>query len=157
LAELLMTCGDTRPMGVLVTHHHLDHATGSATLARQFAARSGTEVPLCAADQSAVPGSRPLPSTLVAALATAAHVLRRSGHTSASVGVLVDGGRMLTGDSLLCGSSAVIVPDDGGSPGEYVQSLSILRALARDGRIGSIHPGLGVACTSPLAALEAIQ
>ena len=34
LAELLMTCGDTRPMGVLVTHRHPDHAAGAATLAR---------------------------------------------------------------------------------------------------------------------------
>lgn len=157
LAELLMTCGDTRPMGVLVTHHHLDHAAGAATLARQFAARSGTEVPLWAADQSAVPGSRPLPSTLVGDLGTVAHVIHLSGHTSDSVGVLVDGGRMLTGDTLLGGSSTVIVPDDGGSLGEYLQSLSILRAMAIDGRIGSIHPGHGVAYDSPLDALEAIE
>src|SRR5699024_2631735 len=38
-----------------------------------------------------------------------------------------------------------------------LQSLSILRAMAIDGRIGSIHPGHGVAYDSPLDALEAIE
>src|SRR5690606_28017358 len=54
LAELLLTCGaDARPQGVLVTHRHLDHSAGAATLARQLSARSGVEVPLWAADQAA--------------------------------------------------------------------------------------------------------
>ena len=157
LAELLLTCGDTRPMGVLVTHRHLDHAAGAATLARQFAARSGTEVPLWAADQSAVPGSRPLPSTLGGDLGTVAHVIHLPGHTSDSVGVLVDGGRLLSGDTLLGGSSTVIIPEDGGSLTEYLQSLAILRAMATDGRIGSIHPGHGPAYDSPLDVLEALE
>src|SRR5699024_8450230 len=44
LAELLLRCGaDSRPRGVLVTHRHLDHTAGAATLARQLAARSGLE------------------------------------------------------------------------------------------------------------------
>src|SRR5690625_4397722 len=64
---------------------------------------------------------------------------------------------MLTGDTLLGGSSTVIVPDDGGSLGEDLQSLSILRAMAIDGRIGSIRPGQGVACESALDASEAIE
>src|SRR5690606_8800253 len=65
-AERLLTCGDdARPEGVLFTHRHADHAAGAATLARQLPARSGREVPLWAADQSAVPGSRPLPATLI--------------------------------------------------------------------------------------------
>lgn len=158
LAELLLSCGDgVRPQGVLVTHRHLDHTAGAATLARQLAARSGHEVPLWAADQSAVPGSRPLPSTLESDQGTVGHVIHLPGHTADSVGVLVDGGRLLSGDTLLGGSSTVIIPEDGGSLTDYLQSLAILRAMTVDGRIGSIHPGHGPAYDSPLDVLEALE
>lgn len=157
LAELLLSCGDSRPMGVLVTHRHADHAAGAATLARQLAARSGREVPLWAADQQAVPGSRPLPSTLEGDQGAVAHVVHVPGHTSDSVALLVEGGRLLTGDTLLGGSSTVIIPEDGGNVGEYLQSLAILRAMALDGRVSSIHPGHGNPIDSPLASLEAID
>lgn len=158
LAELLLRCGpSTRPKGVLVTHRHLDHSAGAATLARQLAARSGVEVPLWAADPSVVPGSRPLPASLEGDRGTVGHVIHLPGHTSDSVAVLVDGGRLLSGDTLLGGSSTVIVPDDGGSLAEYLQSLAILRAMAMDGRLGSIHPGHGDVMETPLDALEAIE
>lgn len=158
LAELLLSCGDdARPQGVLVTHRHQDHTAGAATLARQLAARSGREVPLWAADQSAVSGSRPLPSTLESDQGTVGHVIHLPGHTSDSVGVLVDGGRLLSGDTLLGGSSTVIIPEDGGSLTDYLQSLAILRAMTMDGRIGSIHPGHGPSYDSPLDVLEALE
>lgn len=158
LAELLVACGEgVRPMGVLVTHRHLDHTAGAATLARQLGARGGVEVPLWAADQRALPGSRPLPSTLEGDHGVVGHVIHLPGHTSDSVGVLVDGGRLLSGDTLLGGSSTVIVPDDGGSLADYLQSLAILRAMALDGRIGSIHPGHGSPYETPLEALAALE
>src|SRR5699024_10004294 len=148
---------ESRPQGVLVTHRHLDHTAGAATLARQLAARSGLEVPLWSADQAAVPGSRPLPATLEGDHGTVGHVIHLPGHTSDSVGVLVDGGRLLSGDTLLGGSSTVIMPQDGGSLTDYLQSLAILRAMALDGRIGSIHPGHGPVYETPLEVLEAIE
>ena len=158
LAELLLTCGDdARPEGVLVTHRHADHAAGAATLARQLTARSGREVPLWAADQSAVPGSRPLPATLIGDNGTVGHVIHLPGHTSDSVGVLVEGGRMLTGDTLLGGSSTVIVPEHGGSLTEYLQSLAILHALAEDGRISALFPGHGPSVDSPLEVLAVLE
>src|SRR5699024_3349475 len=158
LAELLLTCGEeARPQGVLVTHRHDDHAAVAATLARQLAARSGGPVPLWAADQEAAVGSRVLPSVLMGANGPVAHVVHVPGHTADSVAVLVDGGRLLTGDALLGGSSTVIIPEDGGTLADHLQSLAILRAMAIDGRIGSIHPGHGPAYDSPLGALEAIE
>lgn len=158
LAELLFRCGDgARPMGVLVTHRHLDHTAGAGTLARQLSARSGREVPLWAADPSAVPGARPAPAALEGDNGVAAHVIHLPGHTADSVGVLVDGGRMLTGDTLLGGSSTVIVPRDGGNLREHLQSLAILRAMAVDGRISSLHPGHGDDIEDPLSALQAIE
>lgn len=158
LAGLLRLCGtNTRPRGVLVTHRHLDHTAGAATLARQLAARSGLEVPLWAADQQAVPGSRPVPATLEGENGVAGHVIHLPGHTSDSVGVLADGGRLLTGDTLLGGSSTVILLEDGGSVADHLQSLAILRAMAQDGRIGSLHPGHGEPVLDPLTALEVIE
>lgn len=158
LADVLLACGSgAQPMGVMVTHHHADHAAGAATLARQLAARSGRDVPLWAADQRAVAGSRPLPAALDGDHGTVGHVIHLPGHTADSVGLLVEGGRMLTGDTLLGGSSTVIVPDHGGDLGEYLQSLAILRAMAMDGRIASLHPGHGEAYESPLEALEALE
>lgn len=158
LADVLLACGaGAQPMGVLVTHHHADHAAGAATLARQLAARSGIPVPLWAADQGAVVGSRPLPSTLEGDQGTVGHVIHLPGHTADSVGLLLQGGRMLTGDTLLGGSSTVIVPEHGGDLGEYLQSLAILRAMTVDGRISSLHPGHGDPYGSPLEALEAID
>ena len=157
LAELLLASAP-RPQGVLVTHRHLDHTAGAATLARQLAARSGLEVPLWAADQDAVTGSRPLPSTFEGDHGTVAHVIHLPGHTADSVGLLVDGGRLLSGDTLLGGgSSTVIVPDDGGTIHEHLQSLAILRAMAVDGRISAIHPGHGPAAEGPLDALALVE
>ncbi|MFQ6484033.1 MBL fold metallo-hydrolase [Brachybacterium epidermidis] len=158
LAGVLLACGaDAQPMGVLVTHHHADHAAGAATLARQLSARTGRDVPLWAADQRTVAGSRPLPAVLDGDRGTAGHVIHLPGHTADSVGVLVEGGRMLTGDTLLGGSSTVIVPDHGGDLGEYLQSLAILRAMTSDGRVSSLYPGHGEPYLSPLEALEAIE
>lgn len=158
LAEILLICGaDCRPEGVLLTHSHPDHAAGAATLARQLSARSGRSVSVHAAAPDTVPGAKPMPSTLVSELGVAAHVIHLPGHTADSVGLLVDGGRMLTGDTLLNGSSTVVVPEDGGDLAAYLQSLTILRAMATDGRIGSLHPGHGPQIDSPLGVLEAIE
>lgn len=158
LAELLVACAPSpRPMGVIVTHRHGDHTAGAATLARQLAARSGQEVPLWAADPGAVHGSRRVPAELAGDHGTVAHIVHLPGHTADSIGLLVEGGRLLSGDTLLGESSTVIVPGDGGSLQEYLQSLAILRAMAMDGRIGSIHPGHGPAYESPLDALGALE
>lgn len=157
LAEILLVCGvDSRPMGVVLTHSHEDHSAGAATLARQLSARTGAQVAVHAAIPEKVPGSRPLPAQLTSDHGTVAHIIHLPGHTDDSIGLLVDGGRLLTGDTILNGSSTVIVGEDGGDLASYLQSLAILRAMGQDGRIGSLHPGHGPVIDSPLGALEAI-
>ncbi len=158
LAEILHACGPAaRPQGVLLTHHHADHAAGAATLARQLAARSGTEVPLWSADPSLVPGSRPVPAELEGDGGVVAHVIHLPGHTADSLGLLVEGGRMLTGDTILGGSSTVVVPEHGGDLRAFLQSLAILRVMVLDGRISSLHPAHGDPYTDPIAALATIE
>lgn len=159
LAEVLTVCGipgPVRPMGVIVTHRHTDHTEAAGTLRRQLESRSGLEVPLWAADPQALPGARPVPSELVGDNGVVAHVVHLPGHTADSIALLVEGGRLLCGDTLLGGSSTVISPPDG-DLGEYLHSLAILRAFAEDGRISSIHPGHGPSYDTPLEALAAIE
>lgn len=158
LAELIrLAAGEEhRPMGVIVTHRHEDHADGAGTLRRQLEARSGRTVALWAADPQALPGAHPPPAALEGDSGLVADVISLPGHTADSIALLVQGGRLLTGDTLLGGSSTVIAPPDG-SLTDYLQSLAILRAMALDGRISSIHPGHGEPIDSPTAALAAIE
>ncbi|PWH06500.1 MBL fold metallo-hydrolase [Brachybacterium endophyticum] len=156
LTAVIRACGP-RPMGVLVTHRHDDHTAGAGTLRRQLQNRTGCEVRLWAADPRAVAGAQTPPSELISENGIVGHVIHLPGHTADSVGLLVEGGRMLTGDTLLGdGSSTVISPPDG-SLTEHLQSLAVMRALATDGRISSLHPGHGSVAESPLEALEAIE
>lgn len=160
LADVLRLSGvdeGVRPMGVLVTHRHGDHSDAAGTLRRQLENRAGHAVPLWAEDPAAVSGAKVPPAELTGAQGTAAHVIHLPGHTDDSIGLLVDGGRMLTGDTLLGGSSTVIVPRDGGDLTAYLQSLRVLRALTIDGRISSLHPGHGPVMGSPTEAIGAIE
>lgn len=145
-----------RPMGVIVTHRHADHAAGAGTLRRQLEARSGLSVRLWAADLEAVPGAHLPPVELHGDSGLVADVISLPGHTADSLALLVEGGRLLTGDTLLGGSPTVIAPPDGDLTA-YLQSLAILRAMALDGRISSIHPGHGEPIGSPTEALAALE
>lgn len=159
LAELIrLSCSaDLHPRGILITHRHADHVDGAGTLRRQLENRSGREVPLWAVDIDAVPAALPMPPAIHGVDGEiVGHVIHVPGHTADSVALLLAGGQLLAGDTLLGGSSTVIAEPDG-DLGEYLQSLAILRALAVDGRISSIHPGHGHELTDPLSALSAIE
>ncbi|MFC0675616.1 MBL fold metallo-hydrolase [Brachybacterium hainanense] len=143
-------------LGVLVTHRHGDHSDGAGTLRRQLEARSGRPVKLWAADPSSVPGAHIPPTELHGDSGLVADVIAVPGHTADSVALLVEGGRLLTGDTVLGGSSTVIAPPDG-SLTAYLQSLAILRAMALDGRISSLHPGHGEPVDSPTEVIAVLE
>lgn len=150
------TAQGRRVLGVFVTHRHADHAESAPSLRRRLARLTGAPVALWAEDTVAVAGAESPPETLESDQGTAAHVIHLPGHTADSIGLLVEGGRLICGDTLLGGSSTHIAPPDGNLT-EYLQVLEILRAMATDGRISAILPGHGDAIEGPTAALDAIE
>lgn len=165
LAAVLRACGlagvsggaAPRCVGVLVTHRHADHSAGAGTLRRQLENRTGHPVPLWAEDRAALPGAVTPPAVIHGDNGTIGHVIHLPGHTADSLGLLVAGGLMLTGDTLLGGGSSTVISPPDGDVTEHLQSLAVLRAMAIDGRISSIHPGHGDPYEDPLAALDAIE
>lgn len=145
-----------RAAAVLVTHRHADHTEAAGALRRRLQHLSTEAVPLWAADPPAVPGSHAPPSRIAGDLGVMGHVIHLPGHTADSIGLLVAGGRLLSGDTLLGASSTVIAPPDG-SLTDYLQSLQIVRAMCLDGRISAILPGHGPAMQEPAAALAAVD
>lgn len=155
LDAALMARG-ARAAGILLTHRHDDHAAGAGTLRRRLSGTARRDVPLWAVDTAAVPGAIRPPGRLLCDRGTMGHVIHLPGHTADSVALLVEGGRLLVGDTLLGGSSTVIVPPDGDLTA-YLQSLQVLRALCLDGRIFAILPGHGEPFEDPAAALAAVE
>ncbi|MCS6712131.1 MBL fold metallo-hydrolase [Brachybacterium sp. EF45031] len=159
LTAILRACGlpgPAAPQAVIVTHRHADHAEAAGTLVRQLRQRTGAPVELYASDPTAVPGARVPPAELIGERGTVAHVLHLPGHTADSLALLVEGGRLLSGDTLLGGSSTTIVPPDG-SLTDLLASLEVLQAMSMDGRIAGIHPGHGEPIESPHEARDAID
>ena len=158
LAQLIhLSCTEgVRPSGILITHRHADHVEGAGTLRRQLENRAGHSVPLWAVDTDAIPAALPLPVAIHGDDGVIADVIHLPGHTSDSAGLLTRNGKMLVGDTLLGGSSTVIAEPDG-NLADYLQSLTVLRVMALDGRISSLHPGHGDEYGDPLSALAAID
>lgn len=147
---------DIRPAGILLTHRHADHVDGAGTLRRQLENRSGHSVPLWATDTDSIPAALPAPASLFAGNDVIADILHLPGHTADSMSILFRGGRLLVGDTMLGGSPTVITEPDGNLT-DYLQSLSIIRALAIDGRISSLHPGHGDEILDPAGVVAAVE
>lgn len=142
--------------GIIATHHHSDHTDGIGVIRRALSTATGHTVPLWAADPGLVPGAATPPSELAAGGERAAEIIHTPGHTGDGLSILVEGGRLLAGDLLLGdGSSTVIMPD--GSLADLLQSLEVLRVMALDGSIASLHPGHGNEIDGPHAVHEAIE
>ena len=143
-----------RVAAVLLTHRHLDHSEGAATLAR----RAGCSVR--AVDPAWRVGADGLDDgAALEAAGVRLEVVATPGHTSDSVSLLVtfDGGAdqeadLLTGDTVLGFGSTVITHPDG-DLGAYLGSLDRLLEVVADRHVLRILPGHGPVVHDPTAVL----
>ena len=136
-------------VGVLLTHHHADHAEA----ARAFAERHGCGVraldPACRLGSEGLGGG-----DVVTVGDLEVHVVATPGHTADSLSFVVPSeSAVLTGDTVLGrGTSVVSHPD--GSLGAYLASLDRLHALCSAEGITSVWPGHGPVIDDALGALD---
>jgi len=122
---------------VLLTHRHADHSEGAAA----FAASVGCRVRAADAEH-ALSADLLHDGERLTVDGLELQVLSTPGHTSDSVSLLLDGGDLLTGDTVLGrGTSVVAHPD--GRLGPYLESLHRLRELAATGAVTRLLPGYG--------------
>ncbi|WOO93064.1 MBL fold metallo-hydrolase [Helcobacillus massiliensis] len=156
LLDVVVATGAHEVGGIVLTHHHADHTDGVAALQRALSAasrRSGRrEIPVWAADPHLVPRSTPIPDLIGPMDDPVAEVIRTPGHTGDSLCLLLPGGRLLTGDTVLGHGTSVIMAD--GSLRTYLDVLRFLRDMAADGTLVSIHPGHGDEIEGPQAIHE---
>lgn len=137
---------DAEPAGVVLTHHHADHAEAAGWA-------TSWEAPLWAFAPALVPGhARALrDGGRIAGGGVALETVHTPGHTADSVCLRVLGtGAVLTGDHLLGRGTTVIAHPDG-SMTAYLRSLRRLAAL--DAAV--LFPGHGPALTDPAGVLAA--
>jgi glyoxylase-like metal-dependent hydrolase (beta-lactamase superfamily II) len=136
-------------VGVLLTHHHHDHAEG----ARSFAEAVGCGVR--ALDPALVLGEEGLRhGDVVTAGELEVHVVGTPGHTADSLSFwLPAASAVLTGDTVL-GRGTTVVAHPDGRLGAYLDSLDRLRALAEERELAWIWPGHGPVIANALATLD---
>ncbi len=134
----------------LLTHGHADHAAG----ARYFSELTGCRVR--AVDPAhRISGDGLDDGEVVEADGLRVRVLRTPGHTADSVSFhLPADDVVLTGDTVLGRGTTVIVGEDGGDLGDYLNSLIRLRDLVDSGNIRALLPAHGPVCTDPLRKLN---
>jgi glyoxylase-like metal-dependent hydrolase (beta-lactamase superfamily II) len=137
---------NARPVAVLVTHHHLDHAEA----ARPWGARFGA--PVAAGDaEVAGPGGRVLePGERLALAGTTIGVVPTPGHTGDHLAFRLESGAVLVGDHVLGrGTSVVTHPE-----GDVVAYLESLRRV-HDLGPSALYCGHGPELTEdPTAVLD---
>jgi len=138
---------DLRPVGIVLTHGHVDHSEGARTLAEALG------VGVRAVDAGFRVGSEGLTTDDVIDLGTdALRVVATPGHSSDSVSLVLENDRsLLSGDTVLGrGTSLVAWPD--GDLGEYLDSLTRLRDQAED--VDRVLPGHGPVLQDPGGVLD---
>jgi len=124
--------GAERIMGVLVTHHHIDHASAATVFARAL------DVPLFG-HRETFDRLRDLSGLELRELHDGEpldlggrtwHALHTPGHAPGHICLHDrDGRTLLAGDMVANGSTILIPPDDGGDMAEYIAQLRRLDAL----------------------------
>lgn len=136
---------DARPVAVVATHRHVDHAAAATPWARRF------DCPVRAADPAVADtghgladGDRvDLPGLRVDVVAT-------PGHTSDHLSLRLGTGGLLTGDHLL-GRGTTVVADPDGNLASYLTSLQRVIATRAD----ALYPGHGpVMADDPMAVVH---
>jgi glyoxylase-like metal-dependent hydrolase (beta-lactamase superfamily II) len=133
---------------VLSTHRHRDHTEAVDALVERAGAVAR------AVDPAWCRGAEPLRHGEAIALGdTSLRILATPGHTSDSVSVLVpEAHAMLTGDTILGGSTTVIEHPDG-TIADYLASLDLIEKLGP----GRILPGHGDEIPDSIAAVTALR
>jgi glyoxylase-like metal-dependent hydrolase (beta-lactamase superfamily II) len=144
--EAVLAARDTRVVGVLVTHHHGDHAEAAAPWSRRFGAQVAAADPAVAG-----PGGRVLAAGDDVSLAgTSIGVVPTPGHTSDHVAFRLESGAVLVGDHVLGRGTSVVTHPEG-------DVLAYLESLRRVHDLGpsALYCGHGPELTEdPLAVLD---
>jgi glyoxylase-like metal-dependent hydrolase (beta-lactamase superfamily II) len=133
---------------IILTHGHPDHSAG----ARRMAGLTGAGVR--AVDRVHRLGTEGLPpGAVIDDGGCEIEVIATPGHTTDSVCLYLRADQaVLTGDTVL-GRGTTVIADDG-SLGDYLDSLSRLRALADAAELTMLLPGHGPVLASPVAVLD---
>ncbi|MHB1963897.1 MAG: MBL fold metallo-hydrolase, partial [Acidimicrobiales bacterium] len=139
---------------VLVTHTHVDHAPGAASLA----AATGAEVLGFAERDGFVPTRRVGDGERLRVQGASLRAVHTPGHASDHLCWLVEGAVdvgpvLLSGDHLMHGSTVVIRPPDG-DMATYLASLE--RLLTLDPPVALVAPGHGRILADPAAAVAGV-
>jgi len=137
-----------RIAAIVLTHGHFDHSAGARTLADL------TGASVRAADPAHRLGSEGLPpGAVLSDGGCELEIIGTPGHSADSVSLYLRADRtVLTGDTVLGRGTAVIAED--GSLGEYLRSLSRLRALADAADLRTLLPGHGPLLAEPRTVLD---
>ncbi len=134
---------------ILLTHTHPDHAPAAARLKKRTGAdvigfrRRGDDISL---DRAVKDGD------VVSGTEFGLEVLHTPGHAPNHLCFLLEEERLLfTGDTVLEGTTSVVVPRNGGDMAAYLETLD---RLARLRRIARLAPGHGDVIEDPRAAFE---
>lgn len=134
---------------IILTHGHDDHSDLAPLLQQR------TGAPVIARDQRFCIGSNPLNgSEVFGSPEVNARILLTPGHTSDSVSILVlPDGVLLTGDTVLGGTSTMIDHPDGDMR-SYLDSLNLLIDVADEHVCSWLLPGHGAPVGQPAQALR---
>ncbi len=132
---------------IVVTHTHIDHAPGAASLSQ----RTGAPVLGFAPSAGFHPDSLLKDGDVLSVGSLHLRAIHTPGHASDHLCYLLEEhGMLFSGDHVMQGSTVVIAPPDG-DMGAYMASLQKIADLAPP--LTAIAPGHGLVINDPLAAI----